>query len=84
MVGCKEYRAGWRQIALVLEVDQQPRLLRALVQSLHRWVDVRELMCLGPGRLAEEFRRRAGLSSRDVKSCTRVLPDGYCSIPLPD
>merc|ERR1719311_1031275 len=38
----------------------------------------------GPGRLAEEFRRRAGLSSRDLKSCARVFRDGYCSIPLPD
>merc|ERR1711937_273129 len=37
-----------------------------------------------PGGLAEEFRRRAGLSSRDVKSCARVFLDGYCSIPLPD
>ena len=38
-------------------------------------VDVRDLLCLGPGRLAEEFRRRAGLSSRDLKSCARVFLD---------
>merc|ERR1712100_590405 len=30
-----------------------------------------------PGRLAEEFRRRAGLSSRDLKSCARIFLDGY-------
>ena len=42
------------------------------------------MLLLGPGHSAEEFRRRAGLSSRDLKSCARVFLDGYCSIPLPD
>ena len=34
-----------------------------------------DLPLLGPGGRAEEFRRRAGLSSRDLKSCARVFLD---------
>ena len=33
------------------------------------------MLLLGPGHSAEEFRRRAGLSSRDLKSCARVFLD---------
>ena len=41
-----------------------------------------DMTLLGPGDSAEEFRRRAGLSSRDLKSWTRVTVDGLRNLMI--